>query len=294
MIGLSKIDKTMLIDQICQAVVENLRRSGIQIDDSYTPDRVTPGVVSEESRIQSLLDAGVCRLSTGPGVKKCQQEIAHLIDHTVLKADTPESTIRKVCDEARQFGFASVCVNPCYVSLCHNLLQGTAVKVCTVIGFPLGASTSATKAFETRDAIANGADEIDMVINVGAVKSGNYELVERDIRAVVEAAKPRATVKVILETALLTDEEKIKSCVICKEAGAHFVKTSTGFSSAGATPEDIRLMRHVVGSKMGVKASGGVRDFEFARQLVTVGASRIGASAGVKIVGEKSTVQDDY
>ncbi len=282
------INKSELVSQITQAVFDELQRRGVPLGDAGQSDTVKPTVVDEEKRIQNLLEAGVCRLTTGSGIKTCKQELAHLIDHTALKAETTEDAIRKLCEEARQFGFASVCVNPGYVALCKRLLAGSAVRVCTVIGFPLGANTPQTKAYETRDAILNGATEVDMVINVGALKSGNFTLVEADIRAVVEAAKGKATVKVILETGLLNDEEKVKACLICKETGAHFVKTSTGFGPGGATVADIQLMRRIVGDDIGVKASGGVRDFEAARQLVAGGASRIGASAGLKIVGNNS------
>ena len=210
--------------------------------------------------------------------------ISGMIDHTALKPDTTKDQIEKLCREAVQFGFASVCVNPCYVSLCSQLLKDTEIKVCTVIGFPLGATTSAAKAAETTEAIENGATEVDMVINVGAVKSGDFDYVKKDIEAVVQAAKGKALVKVILETCLLTDEEKRKCCSICKEAGADYVKTSTGFSTGGATVEDIKLMRDTVGAEMGVKASGGIRDYETAKAMIEAGASRIGASASVAIV----------
>ncbi|MBC7084277.1 MAG: deoxyribose-phosphate aldolase [Firmicutes bacterium] len=211
-------------------------------------------------------------------------DVAAMIDHTLLKPDATRDQIVKLCEEAKQYGFASVCVNPANVSLAASLLKGTPVKVCTVIGFPLGATTPTAKAIETRDAIANGATEVDMVINVGALKSGDYDLVKRDIEAVVEAARGKAIVKVILETALLTDEEKVKACLLAKMAGADFVKTSTGFGPGGATVEDVRLMRKVVGTDMGVKASGGIRNLESARKMIEAGASRIGASASVAIV----------
>jgi len=213
--------------------------------------------------------------------------ISGMIDHTALKPDTTKDQIEKLCREAVQFGFASVCVNPCYVSLCSQLLKDTEIKVCTVIGFPLGATTSAAKAAETTEAIENGATEVDMVINVGAVKSGDFDYVKKDIEAVVQAAKGKALVKVILETCLLTDEEKRKCCSICKEAGADYVKTSTGFSTGGATVEDIKLMRDTVGAEMGVKASGGIRDYETAKAMIEAGASRIGASASVAIVNKE-------
>ncbi len=215
--------------------------------------------------------------------------IAKMIDHTALKADTTKEQIVKLCDEAKEYGFFSVCVNPEWVKIAAEQLQGSEVKVCTVIGFPLGASTSETKAFETKDAIEKGADEVDMVINIGALKDQNDELVEQDIRAVVEASRGKALVKVIIETSLLTKEEKVRACKLAVKAGANFVKTSTGFSTGGATVEDIKLMRETVGPDIGVKASGGVRDREGALQMVEAGATRIGASAGIAIVkGEQS------
>lgn len=213
--------------------------------------------------------------------------IAKCIDHTVLKPQTTEAAVRKLCAEAAQYGFASVCVNPCWVALCADLLKDTEVDVCTVIGFPLGANTSAVKAFEAAEAIRQGATEVDMVLNVGALKDGNTDLVRADIAAVVEAARGKALVKVILETCLLTDEEKRIACRLAKEAGADYVKTSTGFSTGGTTEADIALMRAEVGPEMGVKASGGIRDYATAQAMIRAGASRIGASAGVQIVAEE-------
>jgi len=215
-------------------------------------------------------------------------ELASIIDHTLLKPDATWSQIEELCKEAVTYGFASVCVNPGYCKLAHELLEGSGVAVCTVIGFPLGSTTAMAKAFEVRDAIANGASEVDMVMNIGALKSGEFEYVLRDIESVVDAAAGQALVKVIIETGLLADEEKIRACLIAKRAGADFVKTSTGFGHGGATVEDVALMRKTVGSGMGVKASGGIRDAATVRSMVAAGASRIGASAGVKIVTEKS------
>ncbi|HFI0040840.1 TPA: deoxyribose-phosphate aldolase [Streptococcus suis] len=210
------------------------------------------------------------------------------IDHTVLKPETTKEQVAKVLEEAKEYDFASVCINPTWVSFAAEGLKGTDVKVCTVIGFPLGANTPAVKAFETKDAIANGADEIDMVINIGALKDKNYDLVLEDIKAVVDASGDKL-VKVIIETCLLTDEEKVKACELSKEAGADFVKTSTGFSTGGATVEDVALMRKTVGPEMGVKASGGARSYEDAIAFIEAGASRIGASSGVAIMkGEKA------
>ena len=220
------------------------------------------------------------------------QNYAAMIDHTLLKADATRDQIEKLCAEAKKYVFASVCVNPTWVKYSAELLAGTEVKVCTVIGFPLGASTSAVKAFETKDAIANGATEIDMVINIGALKNGEYDIVRDDIKAVVDAANG-TLVKVIIETCLLTDEEKVKACELSVEAGADFVKTSTGFSTGGATAEDIALMRKTVGPDLGVKASGGVRNLEDMKKMIENGATRIGASSGVAIM-EGLTSQSDY
>ncbi|KOR81999.1 deoxyribose-phosphate aldolase [Paenibacillus solani] len=210
--------------------------------------------------------------------------IAGMIDHTLLKADATQAEIKKITDEAKKYEFASVCVNPTWVSYCAEQLAGTNVKVCTVIGFPLGATTSAVKAFEAKDAIANGATEVDMVINIGALKDRNDELVQKDIQTVVDAAKGKALVKVIIETSLLTEEEKVRASKLSVQAGADFVKTSTGFSTGGATPEDVALMRQTVGESVGVKASGGVRSKEDMDRMIEAGATRIGASSGVKIM----------
>lgn len=210
--------------------------------------------------------------------------IAGMIDHTLLKADATKNQIEKLCEEAREYQFASVCVNPTWVATASKLLQNSNVKVCTVIGFPLGATTSETKGFEAKDAIEKGAQEVDMVINIGALKDGNDELVEKDIRTVVDAARGKALTKVIIETSLLTEEEKVKACQLAVKAGADYVKTSTGFSAGGATIEDIALMRKTVGPDIGVKASGGVRNTEDTQKMVEAGATRIGASAGVAIV----------
>jgi deoxyribose-phosphate aldolase len=218
--------------------------------------------------------------------------IAKMIDHTLLKADTTKEQIVKLCEEAKQYNFASVCVNPTWVATAAELLKGTDVKVCTVIGFPLGANTPETKAFETKDAIEKGATEVDMVINIGALKDGNDELVERDIRAVVEAAKGKALVKVIIETCLLTEEEKVRACQLAVKAGADYVKTSTGFSTGGATVEDVALMRKTVGPEVGVKASGGVRDLQGAEAMIQAGATRIGTSSGAAIVQGKTATTD--
>ncbi|MBU7593637.1 deoxyribose-phosphate aldolase [Metabacillus halosaccharovorans] len=220
-------------------------------------------------------------------------KIANMIDHTALKADTTRDVIEKLCQEATEYQFASVCVNPTWVETASQLLKNSEVKVCTVIGFPLGANTPETKAFETKDAIEKGATEVDMVINIGALKDKNDDLILKDIKAVVDAANGKALTKVIIETSLLTEEEKVRACELSVKAGADFVKTSTGFSTGGATVEDISLMRKTVGPTIGVKASGGVRDTEGAEALINAGATRIGASSGVAIIkGEAST--SDY
>ena len=210
-------------------------------------------------------------------------QIAKMIDHTILKTEATESEIIKLCKEAIHYNFASVCVNPSMVPVAAKELKGTHVKVCTVIGFPLGATTTEVKAFETKDVIEKGATEVDMVINVGKLKERNLEYVKNDIKAVVEAAKGKALTKVIIETCLLTEEEKIIACKLSKEAGSDFVKTSTGFSTGGATVEDIKLMRETVGPEMGVKASGGVRSKKDALAMIENGATRIGASASISI-----------
>ena len=222
-----------------------------------------------------------------------KNELSKFIDHTVLKAETSEKAVEKVCKEALDYKFASVCINPCNVKLASKLLEGSEVKVCTVIGFPLGANTSKVKAFETEDAIANGAHEVDMVINIGKLKDKDYDYVREDIKAVVNVAKGKALTKVIIETCLLTDEEKVKACELAKEAGADFVKTSTGFSTGGATPADIKLVRETVGPDMGVKASGGVRNIDDAEAVIKNGATRIGASSSIDIV-EGRTSKSNY
>ncbi|MBS6850088.1 MAG: deoxyribose-phosphate aldolase [Clostridiales bacterium] len=212
-----------------------------------------------------------------------KKTIAAMIDHTLLKPEATPAQIEKLCAEAAEYHFASVCVNPVYIPLAARLLKGTGVKVCCVVGFPLGAIAPEQKAAEAASCAAMGAEELDMVIHVGAAKAGDWALVQRDIEGVVKAAAGH-TVKVIIETCLLTDEEKVKACEAAKAAGAHFVKTSTGFSTGGATTHDIALMRKTVGPEMGVKASGGIRDYETAMAMIEAGANRIGASAGIAIV----------
>ena len=211
------------------------------------------------------------------------KKLSKYIDHTQLAAKATSAEITKLCNEAKEYDFASVCVNTCYVPLCADLLKGTDVKVCCVVGFPLGAMSSEAKAFETKWAVENGAAEVDMVINIGKLKEKDYDYVKKDIEAVI-GAKGNALVKVIIECCLLTDEEKVKVCQICKEAGADFVKTSTGFSTSGAKVEDVALMRKTIGPDMGVKAAGGIHSYEEAMAMIEAGATRIGASAGIAIV----------
>ena len=236
-------------------------------------------------KTRAVVDAGADRISCGPRVVQLDKGFAGLIDHTLLKPEASRKEITKLCEEAARFAFASVCVNPWNVPLAAELLRGTPVKVCTVVGFPLGATLPQVKIHETEEAIKLGAQEIDMVINIGALKSGLDDLVQSDIRGVVEAShRGGAICKVIFETALLSTEEKIRAALASKKAGADFVKTSTGFSTAGATAEDVALLRAMVGSEMGVKAAGGVRSLEDVKKLLCAGATRIGASASVKIM----------
>lgn len=292
-----------LILQRINQIINQLREIGVKVIDIRELSRDVPlqevrttGVpytissagkeVSSEytAAYQILVNGGASRIGAEPGRANFDQGLAKYIDHTILKADATEDEIQKLCEEAKAYEFASVCVNPTNVKLSKEFLQGSPVKVCTVIGFPLGATTPTVKAIETRDAIANGADEVDMVINVGALKSGNDDLVKKDIEAVVQAAEGKALVKVILETALLSKEEIIKGSLLSKLGGADFVKTSTGFSTAGALVEDIALMRETVGPEMGIKAAGGIRTLETAEEMIKAGATRIGASASVSIV----------
>jgi len=215
-----------------------------------------------------------------------KKAFAKMFDHTILKADATRDQIDRICREALENGFASVCVNTCHTAYVAEKLKGSDVKTCVVVGFPLGAMSARAKAFEAKDAVESGAQEVDMVINIGALKDNDLEYVENDIRAVVEAVNGRAAVKVIIETCLLTDEEKVTACKLARKAGADFVKTSTGFSTGGATAADVALMRKTVGDAMGVKASGGIRDYETASAMIKAGASRLGTSATVKIISE--------
>jgi deoxyribose-phosphate aldolase len=243
-------------------------------------------------RLRGVIDAGATRVGLHAS-GGAPAGVASMIDHTLLKPDATRKNIEELCREAAQFKFATVCVNPTWVALSSRLLAGSGVGVCSVVGFPLGATTPDVKGYETQRAIFDGAREIDMVINVGALKSGDLSAVERDIEAVTLPCRScGALSKVIIEAALLTDDEKITACTLAKAAGADYVKTSTGFASGGATAADVALMRRVVGAEMGVKAAGGVRDFEGMKAMIAAGATRVGASAGVKIVqqsrGEQS------
>jgi deoxyribose-phosphate aldolase len=244
-------------------------------------------------RLRGVIDAGATRVGLHAS-GGAPADVASMIDHTLLKPDATRKNIEELCREAAQFKFATVCVNPTWVALASRLLAGSGVGVCSVVGFPLGATTPDGKGYETQRAIFDGAREIDMVINVGALKSGDLRAVERDIEAVTSPCRScGALSKVIIEAALLTDDEKVTACTLAKAAGADYVKTSTGFASGGATPADVALMRRVVGADMGVKAAGGVRDYEGLKAMVAAGATRVGASAGVKIVqesqGQKTT-----
>ena len=235
-------------------------------------------------RLSGVIDAGATRVGVH-ALGGAPSDVAGMIDHTLLKPDATRQQIEDLCREAAQFKFATVCVNPTWVSTCARLLQGSGVGVCSVVGFPLGATTADVKGYETQRAIFDGAREIDTVINVGALKSGDLRTVERDIDAVVAPCRDcRVLSKVIIEAALLTDDEKVTACTLAKAAGADYVKTSTGFGPGGATAADVALMRRVVGAEMGIKAAGGVRDFDSVKQMIAAGATRVGASAGVKIV----------
>ncbi len=258
---------------------------GLEIDELVCPgcDQRCAERCSRKTR--KVVEAGAARISAGAAVGPIESDIARLIDHTLLKPEASRKEIHKLCEEALRYGFASVCINPWNVAQAAEILRGSQVRVCTVVGFPLGATLPRVKVFETEEAVKLGAQEIDMVVNIGALKSGQDDAVEADIRGVVEAShRGGAICKVILETALLTTEEKVRGSLAAKNAGADFVKTSTGFSTGGATAEDVRLMRAVVGGEIGVKAAGGVRSLEDLKKMVEAGATRIGASASIKIL----------
>ncbi len=280
MANLTNGNYEQLVEQITDLVLTRL-------DDDYCPTFC-------RADVERIVDAGAERIGIVLGETATAHDWASLIDHTLLKPESSENDIRHLCDEAAKYGFASVCVNPTWVKKASEFLEGSGVPVCTVIGFPLGATLPDVKAYETRRAIFNGAKEVDMVINVGALKSGDDCTVEDDIRAVAEAAHENNVLcKVIIETALLTDEEKVRACLASKNAGADFVKTSTGFAKGGATVEDVNLMRRTVGHSLGVKASGGVKGIDDARAMFEAGATRIGASVGVKIAQEASGIKSN-
>ncbi len=284
MANLTNGNYEQLVEQITDLVLSKL-------DDNGNGEYIGSFCCADVKRI---VDAGASRIGIVLGETATAHDWASLIDHTLLKPEASENDIRKLCSEAAEFGFASVCVNPVWVKKASEFLQGSGVPVCTVIGFPLGATLSDVKAYEARRAIFNGASEVDMVINVGALKSGDDCAVEDDIKAVTEAAHENGVLcKVIIETALLTDEEKVRACLASKNAGADFVKTSTGFAKGGATVEDVNLMRRTVGKDLGVKASGGVKGIDDARKMFEAGATRIGASVGVKIAQEAGGVKSN-
>jgi deoxyribose-phosphate aldolase len=278
-------DFEQLVEQITEAIVARLNDDGLD-------QAKLCGCTSEcfnrcPERMHRIVDAGAARIGLALGEAASAKDWTGLIDHTLLKPEASDEDIKRLCEEAARYRFASVCVNPTWVRAAACNLQGTGVPVCTVIGFPLGANLPDVKAYEARRAIFDGAREVDMVINIGALKSGDDCLVEHDIRSVAEAAHEYNVIcKVIIETALLTDDEKVRACLAAKNAGADFVKTSTGFSKGGATVADVALMRRTVGAELGVKASGGVKGLEDARKMVEAGATRIGASVGVKIAQE--------
>jgi deoxyribose-phosphate aldolase len=315
------VDRERLVDLITGKVMEELRRARRAEPDAGSPAPAPPAPApappsseappsdaetKERMRLfsvsgarspeetRALHEAGAARVAATMGYCPASDGLASLIDHTLLKPDAAKEEIEQLCREALQFCFASVCVNPNWVPLCASMLSGSGVKVCTVIGFPFGSHLPDVKAYEARRAVEQGADEVDMVINIGALKSKDYALVEQDIRGVVKAVGKDTIVKVILETALLTRDEKVMGSSLAKAAGADFVKTSTGFGGGGATVEDIRLMRETVGPELGVKASGGIRTPEDAQKMVAAGATRIGASASVKIVRGEAGAAKGY
>jgi len=277
----TKLDR--LASDLADIILARLRKTGASECDLYHDECF----IKCPDKMKSIISHGDLRLGLSGAESEAARQVSGYIDHTLLKPEATQDEIWQVCDEGARFGFASVCINPVWAREASCALRGSGVKVCTVIGFPLGASMADTKAYEARRAIYDGASELDMVINIGALKSRNYDLVLKDVAGVVDAAREAGCLtKVIIETALLSDEEKIKASLIAKQAGADFVKTSTGFSKAGATTADVALMRRVVGSQMGVKAAGGVRDYKQAQEMIRAGATRIGASVGVKILQE--------
>ncbi len=280
---LQPADRERLIEELTDEVV---RRLGIVGQRGTCACHSLSAECCPET-IKLMIDSGSDRVGTSGQAPPLAEQLAAYIDHTLLRPEATRAEIEKLCREAVDYRFAAVCINPYWVRLAAQLVRGSSVAVASVAGFPLGATTPDTKAYEARRAIFDGAGEIDMVINIGAIKSGDDAQVLRDIEAVVEACHEEGAIcKVIIEAALLTTDEKVKACLLAKQAGADFVKTSTGFGPGGATPEDVALMRRVVGSELGVKAAGGIRSLEAARAMIEAGASRIGASAGVKILKE--------
>jgi deoxyribose-phosphate aldolase len=280
-----------LVEQITREVLVLLREEEVPAratdNGSVCTECIGQCVEQCHEKIQQVIDAGASRVTSSLGHVAVGPGVNRLIDHTLLKADASQDQIAQLCYEARKYGFAAVCVNPTHVKLCAQLLQGSSVAVCTVVGFPLGATPPEVKAYETQQALDDGATEVDMVINIGALKSKDYALVERDIATVARTCHAGgALLKVIIEAALLTDEEKVIACQLAKVAGADYVKTSTGFGPGGATTHDVALMRRAVGPEMGVKAAGGIKSYEDAQAMVAAGATRIGASAGVRILQE--------
>ncbi len=267
---IDKMDKKELIDKISDEIISKLKKTSSSDNLSFQSDLGNKNIKGS---------SGDCKIQVNTPA-----DLAPYIDHTLLKPDATEAQVKKLCEEAVQYGFYTVCVNPSWVTYCARKLRGTGVKVCAVVGFPLGATDSRTKAYETRNAIENGADEIDTVINVGALRNGDLKTVEEDLRAVLRACRSTTTTKAIIETCLLSDEEKVIASQLVKKVGYNFVKTSTGFSTAGATAHDVALIRRTIGPKMGIKAAGGVRTYEDALLMIRSGATRLGCSASVKIV----------
>jgi deoxyribose-phosphate aldolase len=277
-----------LVESIVQAVLAQLQADDAPCEGHAAPDVCWP------DRLDRMVSQGAARFGLEAGATSRPSEIADRIDHTLLKPETTPAQIERLCSEAVSHGFATVCVNPAWVALCAERLRGSPPGVCSVVGFPLGATLPEVKAHEASRVVALGAAEVDMVISIGALKAGDYALVEQDIAAVVDAShRQGALVKVIIEAALLSDDEKVRACVLSRIAGADFVKTSTGFGPGGATVADVALMRRVVGPRMGVKAAGGIRDLGAAEAMLQAGADRIGASAGVKIVQESQQAARD-
>jgi deoxyribose-phosphate aldolase len=300
--GIANMDE--VVELITRRVVEKLQQKGIAVDKGVVASCISPGqdctscghcAERKPEAVKNILQSGADRIGTKTGINgsKIDSKMASMIDHTILKPDATREQLIKVCEEAKQFGFATVCVNSANIPLVARHLKGSNVKPIAVVGFPLGAATTQAKAFEAKEAIRAGAQEIDMVINIGSVKSKDYKTVYEDIKSVVDASKPHK-VKVIIETSQLNDDEKITACVLSKTAGAAFVKTSTGFGGGGATVEDIALMRRIVGHDMEVKASGGIRTREDAQKMIQAGADRIGASASVSIVTGRDTKKSGY